>query len=709
MQTNNGEGALTKQATTHQRLENMPIRFLKGVGPQLADKLKKRDIHNLQDLLFHLPMRYQDRTRITPIHALSHGHHAVVQGVVTHIESRRKPKPSLMIHLSDATGSMQLRFFHFTASQRDNLSIGEYLCCFGEARTFQRNITMVHPEYRKVSSQEQVSMDETLTPIYPTTEGLTQYRLRALTDQALVYLKQGALLTEYLPESLRRQYNLPELQDALLYVHRPPSDAPVNLLEEGQHATQKRLVFEELLAHHLSLKKMRNQVQIHPAYAMTKLGSLREKFIKDLPYTFTGAQQRVAQEVLDDMTQSHPMLRLVQGDVGSGKTVVAAVAALAAVENGYQAAVMAPTEILAEQHMKNFKAWFEPLGIQVAWLASKLKTKEKQEAIESIASGDAQVVVGTHALFQKDVDFAKLGLLVVDEQHRFGVQQRMALRQKGVLDGICPHQLIMSATPIPRTLSMTVYADLDCSFIDELPPGRKPVQTVAIPSEKRQQVIQRVKEACAQGRQSYWVCTLIDESEAIECQAAEVTASELQRLLPEIRVGLVHGRIKPQAKEQAMEAFKKGDIQLLVATTVIEVGVDVPNASLMVIENPERLGLAQLHQLRGRVGRGSVESFCVLLFQPPLSHHGRCRLQVMRESNDGFEIAKKDLELRGPGEVLGTRQTGLTQFRIADLMRDQDLLPKVRDAAQLILQDSESVAEALIWRWLGSNERFVSV
>jgi len=690
-----------------QPLAEIPVTDLKGVGTALALKLERLAIHTVQDLLFHLPLRYQDRTRIVPIGSLRPGDECVVEGEVKVADVVQGRRRSLLCRIQDGTGTLTLRFFHFNAAQKNSLKPGSRIRCFAEARTGAAGLEMVHPEYTKLDSDKLTPVAENLTPVYPTTDGLHQTRLRSLATQALTYLdRQG--LQELLPDNIRQQWRLPELNDAIRYLHHPPADVDQPLLLDGKHPAQRRLAFEELLAHHFSLLKLRAKTREQGAPVLQASGQLTQPFLQGLPFPLTGAQQRVGAEVAQDLQQPYPMLRLVQGDVGSGKTVVAALAALQSVESGLQAAVMAPTEILAEQHFNNFTAWLEPLGIKVAWLAGKLKGKQRETQLEAMRNGEARVVVGTHALFQEEVVFHDLGLVVVDEQHRFGVHQRLSLREKGRNGELSPHQLIMTATPIPRTLTMSAYADLDCSIIDELPPGRTPVATVVIGDERRHQVIERVRSACRDGRQVYWVCTLIEESEALQCQAAEVTAEQLTEALPELRIGLVHGRMKPAEKAEVMGRFKAAELDLLVATTVIEVGVDVPNASVMIIENPERLGLAQLHQLRGRVGRGSVESFCVLMYHAPLSKQGRERLKVMRETTDGFKIAEKDLELRGPGEVLGTRQTGMMQFKIADLQRDSDLLTRVKQVAGQ-MQGYPQHVEPMIRRWLGVGEEYGNV
>ncbi len=691
----------------------LAITALKGVGPQVARRLEKLGVSTVQDLLFHLPYRYEDRTRVVPMGGLRPGDPAVVEGEVQLAEVRFGRRRSLLVRVTDGTGSLTLRFFHFSTAQQSAFQRGVRVRCYGEARAGATTLEMVHPEYRLVTEADPLPVEDHLTPVYPTTEGVHQLSLRRLAAQALARLDAPAgaeiVLPEWLPQQVLQRFRLPSLPEAVRYVHHPPPGAPLAELAEGVHPAQQRLAFEELLAHHLSLRRLRHKARRQRAPSLDGGGELLESFIAALPFALTAAQGRVVGEIRADLAATHPMLRLVQGDVGSGKTVVAACAALQAVQSGFQAAVMAPTELLAEQHYRSFRRWLEPLGVQVAWLAGKTKGAARSARLDAIAGGEASVAVGTHALFQADVAFARLGLVIVDEQHRFGVHQRLALREKGRSDGRRPHQLTMTATPIPRTLAMTLYADLDVSVIDELPPGRTPVQTVVVSDKRRDEVVARVRQACAQGRQAYWVCTLIEESEALQCQAASDTAALLTEALPELRVGLVHGRLKGREKEQVMGAFKDGHIDLLVATTVIEVGVDVPNASLMIIENPERLGLAQLHQLRGRVGRGAVASSCVLMYRPPLSGSARERMGVMRDTADGFEIARRDLELRGPGEVLGTRQTGMLQLRIADLVRDQGQLAAVEKAAELLLREYPERVNPLIRRWLGNAVRYGDV
>ncbi len=687
-----------------------PVRYLRGVGPQVAERLARLGIHSVADLLFHLPLRYEDRTRVTPIGALRIGVPAAVEGEVELTETLMRHRRMLLTRISDGSGALTLRFFHFNLSQAAALARGTRLRCYGAARPGAVTLEMIHPEYRLLKDAAPLAEDAALTPIYPATEGIAQLKLRALVAQAVQMLdEEVGLLPELLPPELLDHTTMASLNAAVRYVHRPPPDAPMAALVDGSHPAQQRLAFEELLAHHLSLRQLRQNADQSRAYTIAAKPELVEKFRAALPFQLTGAQQRVMAEIFRDLEKSHPMMRLLQGDVGCGKTVVAAFAALNCIGAGYQAALMAPTELLAEQHYRNFREWFAPLGMAPVWLAGRLQAAERRAVLEKLRSGAAAMAVGTHALFQGDVAFAKLALVIIDEQHRFGVHQRLALREKGAAAAVYPHQLIMTATPIPRTLAMTAYADLDVSAINELPPGRTPVQTVAIADTRRDEVVARVRFACAQGRQVYWVCSLIEESELLQCQAAEDTAVALAAALPELPVGLIHGRMRAPQKDRAMARFKAGDIHLLVATTVIEVGVDVPNASLMIIENAERLGLAQLHQLRGRVGRGAVESSCVMLYHAPLSAAARARLEVMRATNDGFEIARRDLGLRGPGELLGTRQAGELRLRIADLTRDVSLVPRVQQAASLLLQRYPERVAPIVRRWLGDNGRYGQV
>jgi ATP-dependent DNA helicase RecG len=687
------------------------LTLLDGVGPRLAERLQGLGIHDLRDLLFHLPLRYEDRTRLTPIGGLTPGASAQIEGEIEHsaIVPARGRRAMLVVVLTDGTGRITLRFFHFRAHQKQQLSKGTRLRCYGDVRPGFRGLEMIHPSYSRILPGREPPLADRLTPIYPSTEGLGQGTWLKLSEQALGRLDRGELaLRELLPETMLDNLRLPALNEALRLIHRPPPGEDVNALMQRNHPAQHRLAMEELLAHNLSMRLLRKRQRARATLSLGEETDLERQFLEALPFELTGAQARVSREIAEDMAGTHPMLRLLHGDVGSGKTVVAALATLRAIGNGVQVAVVAPTEILAEQHHRGFTDWLEPLGLKPAWLTSKVKGRLRDETLTSIAN-DAPVVIGTHALMQEGVTFRRLGLVIVDEQHRFGVGQRMALMGKGDDGEVRPHQLIMTATPIPRTLAMTAYAGLEVSVIDELPKGRKPVRTAVVSADRRETVIERVAAACADGRQAYWVCTLIEESDAVEAQAAEDVANELAERLQGLEIGLVHGRMKPADKQRVMDAFKAGQLKLLVATTVIEVGVDVPNASLMIIENAERLGLSQLHQLRGRVGRGSAESSCVLLYSSPVGEMARQRLDIMRQTTDGFRIAEKDLELRGPGEVLGTRQTGLVQFRVADLARDAHLLDRIPPVAERLIDDHPEQVRALIRRWVGDATRFAGV
>jgi ATP-dependent DNA helicase RecG len=687
-------------------LDAIPLTSLSGVGASQADKLAKLGLETIQDLLLHLPLRYEDRTRLYTINDLQPGIFATIEGEVLRSDISFGRRRMLTCQISDGTGMVTLRFFNFNAAMKNSLAAGRRVTAYGEIKRGTIGAEIIHPEYRIQGENSEVVLQESLTPVYPTTEGIRQATLRKLTDQALELL-DTVPIAELLPEELSR--SLIPLPQALHLLHRPPPDIQLADLEKGHHPAQRRLIMEELLAHNLSMLAVRAGTQSYKAMPLHHDDRLKNQFLALLPFSPTGAQQRVVAEIEQDLAKNYPMMRLVQGDVGSGKTLVAALAALCAIAQGQQVGLMAPTELLAEQHANNFRQWFEPLGIQVGWLAGKQKGKARMAQQDAIASGQVSMVVGTHAIFQEQVLFSSLSLVIIDEQHRFGVHQRLALWEKGLQQGFHPHQLIMTATPIPRTLAMTAYADLDTSVIDELPPGRTPVTTVAIPDTRRSDIISRVKSACEQeNRQAYWVCTLIEESEMLEAQAAEATWEGLKEALPALNIGLVHGRMKAQEKQAVMQAFKKGEVQLLVATTVIEVGVDVPNASLMIIENPERLGLAQLHQLRGRVGRGAVASHCVLLYKTPLSKTAQKRLQVLRDSNDGFVIAQQDLEIRGPGELLGTRQTGSAEFKVADLLRDQAMIPDVQRIARYLQQQFPDHAKALIERWLPERVRYTN-
>ena len=689
-----------------QLLDGVPLTSLSGVGAAIAEKLSRIGIQNVQDLLFHLPMRYEDRTRITPISDVRPESFATIEGYVQHTEVQFGRRPILSVTLSDGTSKIMLKFFNFNAGMKNSLDTGVRVKAFGEIKRGRYMAEIHHPEYQIIRNNQPLALAETLTPIYSTTEGLKQASLRKMTEQALAVL-QNVQVAELLPEQYNpHQYSLKE---ALALLHRPPPSVSAEVLEKGEHPAQKRLIFEELLAHNLAMQQLRLGVKQQYAEPLTYKSDLKSRFLTSLPFEPTNAQKRVTEDIERDLAQPSPMMRLVQGDVGSGKTLVAALAALTAIDNGKQVALMAPTEILAEQHANNFANWLRPFGIEVGWLAGKVKGKARNAQLEAIKNGDVQMIIGTHALFQESVEFHDLALIIIDEQHRFGVHQRLTLREKGAKADHYPHQLIMTATPIPRTLAMTVYADLDTSIIDELPPGRTPIKTVVISEDRRPEIVQRVYQACKnEKRQAYWVCTLIDESEVLEAQAAAAIAEDLQRALPDLRIGLVHGRMKPQEKQEIMAEFKAASIDLLVATTVIEVGVDVPNASLMIIENSERLGLAQLHQLRGRVGRGATASHCVLMYKPPLGKISSKRLQVMRDSQDGFYIAEKDLEIRGTGEILGTKQTGSAEFKVANLMRDRKMIPLVQRYAKQIIVENPPLAEALIKRWLNEKAEYTN-
>ncbi|OHX15922.1 ATP-dependent DNA helicase RecG [Chromobacterium amazonense] len=663
----------------------------------LVKKLEKLGIRRRFDLVLHLPLRYEDETHLYPIADAPYGQPVLVEGTVTAHEVSYKPRKQLRVQIEDGSGTLMLRFIHFYPSQLKQFVEGNRIRALGEIRRGFVGDEMVHPKTREV--REGAPLADSLTPVYPTVNGLTQPVLRKLVHAELKSQK----LDELLPEPLLSPLALQPFSEAIRLLHQPPPEWSAQQLADPQLPAWQRLKFDELLAQQLSMRLAYRARRLGQAPRIVGDGRLTEKLLTQLPFSLTGAQRRVLDEIRADLKQPHPMHRLLQGDVGSGKTIVAALAALAAIEAGYQVALMAPTEILAEQHYLKLSGWLAPLGIQVSWLSGSLRKKAKQLALDEIASGQSRLAVGTHALFQDDVAFHKLGLAIVDEQHRFGVGQRLALQDKGEE----PHQLMMSATPIPRTLAMSFYADLDVSVIDELPPGRTPIVTKLIGSPRRAEVVQFVEKTCAEGNQAYWVCPLIEESEALQLQTAVDCHQQLQRDLPGRRIGLVHGRLKAAEKAEVMAAFAAGQLDVLVATTVIEVGVDVPNASLMVIEHAERMGLAQLHQLRGRVGRGSARSVCVLLFENPLSDLAKARLKVIYENTDGFEIARQDLQIRGPGEFLGARQSGLPMLRFADLEQDQALLEAARDLAPILLERWPQAAEAHLERWLAGREQFL--
>lgn len=679
-----------------------PVANLSGIGERTASNLEKLGIHCIQDLLFHLPIRYEDKTRFSQIASLAAGVTAYVKGTIEFTDVLPRGRRSLICRVNDGTGFIDLRFFHFTARQLGALKTGVFIKCFGEVRHGYAGLEMVHPEYTIINGTEPQLTDTSLTPVYPLTEGIGQNIIRKAIKQVLMlYRSHPELLIDWLPEKVLQQQNYPSLSEAIETIHAPNPDVPIDALQSDTVPALKRLAFEELLTHHLSLKRAKNQAMLWQAPRFAISDADKNGFIKSLPFTLTEAQLRVMAEIAADCGQAHPMMRLLQGDVGSGKTVVAAYASFLALSSGYQVAIMAPTELLAEQHYRNFSAWFAQSATNIVLLTSQVKGNARKTVLQSLIDGTSGIIIGTHALFQNEVAFHRLGLIIIDEQHRFGVHQRLALKAKGQQESSHPHQLVMTATPIPRTLAMLQYADMAISIIDKLPPGRKPVTNSVVPNEKRADVINRINSWVNSGKQAYWVCTLIEESDILQAEAAEKTAAMLTSALPDVRIALLHGRLKTTEKDAVMRAFKNREIDLLVATTVIEVGVDVPNASLMIIENPERLGLSQLHQLRGRVGRGSDESYCLLLYQSPLSDSARQRLGILRDTNDGFVIAEKDLLLRGPGEVMGIRQTGQMQFKVADLVRDAEILDNIPEFADVIFTEQPEAIQPLIQRWLG--------
>jgi ATP-dependent DNA helicase RecG len=688
------------------------VRYLKGVGPRVAEKLEKLGIRTQRDLLFHLPLRYEDRTEVTAIGALQPGQRSLVQAEVLQaaISFRRQGRSRrvLVAKLGDHSAVLTIRLFYFSARQQQMLEKGNWVRCFGEVRIAQGELEMVHPELEVIDRDKPPALTETLTPVYPTTEGLHQTSISKIVRQAVDSLKTSEI-DETLPLPWLEQHGFPDFKSAMLHLHSPQQARDTELIARRQHPAQFRFIVEELTAHRLALLERRAKIRILDSPVISSSGGLAEKLIASLPFELTGAQQRVVAELLGDFNRGKPMIRLLQGDVGCGKTIVAALACLPVIESGYQCALMAPTEILVEQHFQNFSDWLSPLDLQLISLMGVDKGKKREAKLGQIASGEAHIVIGTHALFQASVAFQNLGFIVIDEQHRFGVDQRLALQKKTTSHEM-PHQLIMTATPIPRTMAMSIYADLDYSQIDELPPGRKPVTTSVVSQHRRTNLIERVASACARGDQVYWVCTLIEESEVLQAEAAELTYELLKQKMPQLSVGLVHGRLKTAEKDKLVQAFKQGEIDILVATTVIEVGVDVPNASIMIIENPERLGLSQIHQLRGRVGRGARESFCILLVKDGLSTQATQRLEIIRNHQDGFVIAQKDLEMRGAGEVLGTRQTGEASFRIADLLQDQRWFSSVDELASL-MQKGEygEMRDALMHNWIGDKRSYTEV
>jgi len=684
---------------------------MQKLSPATLAKLAKLGLRQRADLLLHLPLRYEDETRLTPIAELQPGETAQVEGLVTRCEVAYRPRRTLLCRLRDDTGELVLRFLNFYPSQQKQLAEGKRIRALGEARLGYFGLEMVHPKCRAVDADAPLNIG--LTPVYPTTAGLSQTLLRKLIASAL----QSVPLDDTLPAALRERFHLPAFADAIRFLHNPPPETLPETLESRSHPAWQRIKFDELLAQQLSMRRHHRERQRRNAPALKSSGHFPARLLAALPFGLTGAQHKVLAEISADLARAHPMQRLLLGDVGSGKTIVAALAALQAIESGYQVALMAPTEILAEQHFLKLRDWLTPLGVVPVWLSGSLKKKDKLAALERMASGETMLAIGTHALFQAQVEFNRLGLVIVDEQHKFGVHQRLSLRNKGKVENPIssvklrrhPHQLMMSATPIPRTLAMSYYADLDVSVIDELPPGRTPVVTKLVSDARREEVFERVRVACLEGRQAYWVCPLIEESEALQLQTALETFETLSAAFPELRIGLVHGRLANEEKATVMAAFKTGELQLLVATTVIEVGVDVANASLMIIDHAERMGLAQLHQLRGRVGRGAAESTCVLLYQAPLSELARARLKVIYENTDGFEIARQDLQLRGPGELLGARQSGVAMLRFADIEADENLLEQARQISDTLLNEAPEIAQAHLHRWMAHTHDYWQV
>lgn len=684
----------------------MKITELKGIGAKTAEKLALLNINSIHDLLFYLPLRYQDKTSITPIGELDYSQMAQIEGQIQKAYLTRTRKPMLVCEVDDGSGLLDLKFFNFFHSQRVKMRPGSNIRAFGEVRFNQHKAEMLHPEYQHFADVSP-PLAQSLTAIYPKSEGINQSTIQKACKQVIEKLQMGEITVEdFLPDEILNEWQLPSLSDALIYVHQPPADADSNALISGFHVTQQRLILEEILAHLLAMKQLKQKAQQLFAPQLPIKPDKITKFTDQLPFTLTDAQQRVIHDIYSDIKNNHPMQRLIQGDVGSGKTVVAAMAILACISQSHQSALMAPTEILAEQHYKTLRNWFDEDDL--VFLSAAIKGKQRSEALEKISNG-CKIVIGTHALFQKEVVFNALGLVIIDEQHRFGVHQRLALKNKGQFEALQPHMLIMTATPIPRTLAQTAYANLDVSVIDELPPGRQEITTLLVSNNKMPQIAERIMANCAQGEQAYWVCTLIEESEMLRAKAATDTCEELQQWFPNMRIGLVHGRLKPDEKNHTMNQFKNHELDLLVATTVIEVGVDVPNASLMVIENAERLGLSQLHQLRGRVGRGNKKSHCVLMYQPPLGEIAKQRLDIMRQTNDGFAIARQDLKIRGAGELLGSRQKGTVQFRLADLERDQPLFDKAQNLAADLINKFPEKCQKIIDRWIAASDEVSNV
>ena len=686
------------------------IKHIQGIGPTIEDKLFSMGIETVYDILFHLPIRYQDRSKVQPIGSIKKDHFVVIEGEIRVSDIIFNKRRNLLCKIQDKTGTITLRFFNFNKTQKNSFRPGIYIRCFGKTSISRGGLEMIHPEYEFINKDSLYKDSEYLTAIYSTTEGLSQKRWRKFISSAFELIKQDEIPELLTKEHLSKIKNnvTTDIYKTLKLLHYPPVNTDCLKIIEGNHPYQRRLAFEELISHRLSFRILKNKLIQSSVNDLYYCENLEKEFIKNLPFSLTKSQYKVLQELKSDLNKKTPMLRLLQGDVGSGKTVIGALLAIQCIKNKKQVALMAPTEILAEQHLNTFLLFFEKYNVSACLLTSKVNKRDKKTILNNLSSGKLDIVIGTHAIIQDSVKFSDLGLVIIDEQHRFGVEQRRILKNK-TKNKKSVHQLIMTATPIPRTLAMTFYADLDYSIIDELPPGRKEINTIIVSNDRRKEVIDRIKNACNEGKQVYWICTLVEESETLQCQAAESTAEILSKNLTDINVGLVHGRLKSDEKTQIMSLFKSGDIQLLVATTVVEVGVDVPNASLIVIENPERLGLSQLHQLRGRVGRGEIQSHCVLMYQKPISKNAKERLTAMRETNDGFLLAEKDLALRGAGEMLGTKQSGEKQFRIANLERDMDMIDGVVHVSEIILNEDLNKANELISRWCPLAENYIDV
>ena len=686
------------------------IKHIQGIGPTIEDKLFSMGIKTVYDILFHLPIRYQDRSKVQPIGSIKKDHFVVIEGEIRVSDIIFNKRRNLLCKIQDQTGTITLRFFNFNKTQKNSFRPGIYIRCFGKTSISRGGLEMIHPEYEFINKDSLYKDSEYLTAIYSTTEGLSQKRWRKFISSAFELIKQDEIPELLTKEHLSKIKNnvTTDIYKTLKLLHYPPVNTDCLKIIEGNHPYQRRLAFEELISHRLSFRILKNKLIQSSVNDLYYCENLEREFIKNLPFSLTKSQYKVLQELKSDLNKKTPMLRLLQGDVGSGKTVIGALLAIQCIKNKKQVALMAPTEILAEQHLNTFLLFFEKYNVSACLLTSKVNKRDKKTILNNLSSGKIDIVIGTHAIIQDSVKFSDLGLVIIDEQHRFGVEQRRILKNK-TKNKKSVHQLIMTATPIPRTLAMTFYADLDYSIIDELPPGRKEINTIIVSNDRRKEVIDRIKNACNEGKQVYWICTLVEESETLQCQAAESTAEILSKNLTDINVGLVHGRLKSDEKTQIMSLFKSGDIQLLVATTVVEVGVDVPNASLIVIENPERLGLSQLHQLRGRVGRGEIQSHCVLMYQKPISKNAKERLTAMRETNDGFLLAEKDLALRGAGEMLGTKQSGEKQFRIANLERDMDMIDGVVHVSEIILNEDLNKANELISRWCPLAENYIDV